>query len=159
MFFIQLNGVFSQIKLPKLISDGVVLQRNEKVKIWGWASPNEKITLNFKSKNYLTEADKEGNWAILLPAQKAGGPYEMVLKASNEIKVKDILFGDVWICSGQSNMELPMERVKEKYGEIIKNSKNDNIRQFLVPDKYDFKQPQTDLDSGNWLSVNPENVL
>jgi len=159
MFFIQLNGVFSQIKLPKLISDGVVLQRNEKVKIWGWASPNEKITLNFKSKNYLTEADKEGNWAILLPAQKAGGPYEMVLKASNEIKVKDILFGDVWICSGQSNMELPMERVKEKYGEIIKNSKNDNIRQFLVPDKYDFKQPQTDLDSGNWLSANPENVL
>ncbi len=159
MFFIQSNGVFSQIKLPKLISDGVVLQRNEKVKIWGWASPNEKITLNFKSKNYLTEADKEGNWAILLPAQKAGGPYEMVLKASNEIKVKDILFGDVWICSGQSNMELPMERVKEKYGEIIKNSKNDNIRQFLVPDKYDFKQPQTDLDSGNWLSANPENVL
>lgn len=159
MFFIQSNGVFSQIKLPKLISDGVVLQRNEKVKIWGWAAPKEKIKLEFNTKTFATEADKEGNWAILLPAQKAGGPYEMVLKASNEIKVKDILFGDVWICSGQSNMELPMERVKEKYGEIIKNSKNDNIRQFLVPDKYDFKQPQTDLDSGNWLSANPENVL
>ena len=159
LLFIHSNEMFSQIKLPKLISNGVVLQRNEKVKIWGWASPNEKITLNFKSKNYLTEADKEGNWAILLPAQKAGGPYEMVLKASNEIKIQDILFGDVWICSGQSNMELPMERVKEKYGEIIKNSKNTNIRQFLVPDKYDFKKPQTDLDSGNWLSANPNNVL
>ena len=159
LLFIPSNEIFSQIRLPKLISDGIVLQRNENVKIWGWAWPKEKINLVFKSKTYSTEADLEGNWAIILPAQKAGGPYEMVLKASNEIKIKDILFGDVWICSGQSNMELPMERVKEKYGEVIKNSKNSNIRQFLVPDKYDFKKPQTDLDSGNWVAANPETVL
>ncbi|SHF95567.1 sialate O-acetylesterase [Flavobacterium fluvii] len=159
LLFIPSNELFSQIKLPRLISNGIVLQRNVKVKIWGWASPKEKIKLEFKTKTYSTEADQEGNWTIMLPSQKAGGPYEMVLKASNEIKIQDILFGDVWICSGQSNMELPMERVKEKYGEVIKNSKNTNIRQFLVPDKYDFKNPKTDLDSGNWLSANPENVL
>jgi sialate O-acetylesterase len=159
LLFIPLNEVISQIRLPKLISDGIVLQRNEKVKIWGWAWPKEKINLVFKSKTYSTEADLQGNWAIILPAQKAGGPYEMVLKASNEIKIKDILFGDVWICSGQSNMELPMERVKEKYGEVIKNSKNSKIRQFLVPDKYDFNRPETDLDSGNWIAANPETVL
>jgi sialate O-acetylesterase len=159
LLFFQTSAVIGQIRLPKLISDGIILQRNEKVKIWGWASPKEKIKLEFKSKTYSTETDEKGNWAIILPAQKAGGPYEMVLKASNKITIKDILFGDVWICSGQSNMELPMERVKEKYGEVIKNSKNSNIRQFLVPDKYDFKKPQTDLDSGNWIAANPETVL
>ncbi|MBP6759603.1 MAG: sialate O-acetylesterase, partial [Flavobacterium sp.] len=159
LLFIPLNEVISQIKVPRLISNGMVLQRNEKVKIWGWASPKEKINLEFKSKTFTTKADQNGNWVIMLPAQKAGGPYEMTLKASNEIKIQDILFGDVWICSGQSNMELPMERVKEKYGEVIKTAENSNIRQFLVPDKYDFKNPQTDLDSGNWLSANPVNVL
>lgn len=157
--FVPSNPVFSQIRLPKLISDGVVLQRNEKVKIWGWASPNEKVNLQFQSKTYSTEADHEGNWSVLLPAQKAGGPYEMVFQGSNEIKIREVLFGDVWICSGQSNMELPMERVKEKYGEVIKNAKNNNIRQFLVPDKYDFKKEQTDLDSGNWIAANPESIL
>ena len=159
LLFIPLNEVISQIKLPRLISNGIVLQRNEKVKIWGWASPKEIIKLEFKSKTYVAKADNEGNWTIMLPAQKAGGPYEMVFKASNEIVVKDILFGDVWICSGQSNMELPMERVKEKYGEVIKNAKNNMIRQFLVPDKYDFKKPQADLDSGDWIASNPETVL
>lgn len=153
------NVILSQIKLPRLISDGIVLQRNEKVKIWGWASPKEKIKLEFKSKVYFTEADQEGNWNIILPAEKAGGPYQMTLKASNEIIIKDILFGDVWICSGQSNMELPMERLKEKYGEVIKNAKNTNIRHFLVPDKYNFQKEQTDLDSGNWVSASPETVL
>ncbi|HTG65477.1 MAG TPA: sialate O-acetylesterase [Flavobacterium sp.] len=159
LLFIPSNMILSQIKLPKLISDGVVLQRNEKVKIWGWASPKEKIKLEFKSKVYFTEADQEGNWNIILPAEKAGGPYQMALKASNEIVIKDILFGDVWICSGQSNMELPMERLKEKYGEVIKNAKNANIRHFLVPDKYNFQQEQADLDSGNWISASPETVL
>ena len=155
----QTNAVITQIRLPRLVSDGVVLQRNEKVKIWGWASPKEKVNLQFKSKNYTAKADQNGNWSIILPAQKAGGPYQMTLKASNEITIKDILFGDVWICSGQSNMELPMERLKEKYGEVIKNAKNTNIRQFLVPDKYDFKREQTDVDSGNWVAADPNTVL
>lgn len=157
--FISSNELFSQIKLPRLISDGIVLQRNEKVKIWGWAAPKEKIKLEFNTKTYATEADQNGNWNVILPAQKAGGPYEITLKASNEIKIKDILFGDVWICSGQSNMELPMERLKEKYGEIIKNSKNANIRQFLVPDKYNFNKEQIDFESGGWVSADPKTVL
>jgi len=157
--FVSFNSIIAQIKLPKLISDGVILQRNEKVKIWGWASANEKISLLFNTKTYTTEADEDGNWHIMLPAQKAGGPFTMFFKGTNEVKVQDVLFGDVWVCSGQSNMELPMERVKEKYGDIIKNSENSNIRQFLVPDKYNFKQEETDFDSGNWVSATPENVL
>lgn len=159
LFLMQMSLIFGQIKLPRLISNGMVLQRNEKVKIWGWASPKEKIKLEFKSKNYFVEADQVGNWNIILPAEKAGGPYQMTLKASNEIVIQDILFGDVWICSGQSNMELPMERLKEKYGEVIKNAKNTNIRHFLVPDKYNFQKEQADLDSGNWVSATPETIL
>lgn len=159
LFFVQMGAVKAQIRLPKLISDGVVLQRNEKVKIWGWAAPEESIQLEFKAKKYTAKADENGNWSIQLPTQKAGGPYEMSFKGTNEIRVKDILFGDVWICSGQSNMELPMERLKEKYGEVIKNAKNSNIRQFLVPDKYDFNKEQLDVDSGNWVSADPKTVL
>lgn len=159
LFFVQVGAVKAQIRLPKLISDGLILQRNEKVKLWGWASPNESVQLTFKSKKYLAKADEKGNWAIQLPAQKAGGPYEMIFNASNEIIVKDILFGDVWICSGQSNMELPMERLKEKYGDEIVNATNSNIRQFLVPDKYDFNEEKSDVDSGSWVSANPKTVL
>jgi len=148
-----------QIRLPKLISDGVILQRDEKVHMWGWASPNEEITLLFKSQTYTTKADENGDWMLILPSQNAGGPYEITLKGQNEIRIKNVLFGDVWVCSGQSNMELPLERLKEKYGEVIKNATNTNIRQFLVPDTYNFKNPQTDFNSGSWVAANPESIL
>lgn len=151
--------IYSQIKLPRLISDGMVLQRDIPVKIWGWAAPNEKIELSFNRKKFETTASQDGNWVITLPYQKAGGPYEMTLSASNTIVVKDVLFGDVWLCSGQSNMELPMERVKDKYKDIIANANNSEIRQFLVPDQYDFAKENTDLSSGEWKAVNPANIL
>lgn len=152
-------GVTSQIKLPRLISDGMVLQRDNKVKIWGWASPNEKIELEFKNKRYKTNTTADGKWMIVLPAQKAGGPYEMTFKGSNTIVVKNILFGDVWVCSGQSNMELPMDRLKDKYKDVIAKADNSEIRQFLVPDEYYFASEREDFSSGEWLSANPVNVL
>lgn len=158
-FAFQTNNIIAQIKLPRLISNGVILQRNEDLKIWGWAAANESVQMKFNSKVYNTKADSEGNWMIMLPKQKAGGPYQMVFEASNTVTVSDILFGDVWVCSGQSNMELPMERVKEKYGEEIKNATNSKIRQFLVADKYNFKKEEKDLDSGSWISCSPKNVL
>lgn len=152
-------GMFSQIKLPRLISDGMVLQRDVSVKIWGWATPNEKIQLDFKNKKYTAITASDGSWSILLPSQKAGGPYRMTLSASNTIVLKNILFGDVWICGGQSNMELPMERLDDKYPDVIAKANNDEIRQFMVPDKYDFQRENQDLDSGEWISVNPKNIL
>ncbi|MBF4507882.1 sialate O-acetylesterase [Flavobacterium sp. JLP] len=150
---------YSQIKLPRLISDGMILQRDIPVKIWGWSSPNEKVEISFNKKKFQTMSSQDGNWTIVLPAQKAGGPYEMILSASNTIALKDILFGDVWLCSGQSNMELPMERVKDKYKDSIAKADNPNIRQFLVPDQYDFAKENVDLSSGEWRSVNPQNIL
>lgn len=153
------SSIYSQIRLPRLISDGMVLQREKTVKIWGWASPNEKIELAFGQKKYNAIASSEGKWTIVLPSQKAGGPYEMIFRASNTIVLKNILFGDVWVCSGQSNMELPIDRVKDKYVDIIAKANNSNIRQFLVPDKFDFEKPYEDLDSGEWIAVNSENIL
>ena len=149
-----------QIKLPKLISDGAVLQRDTEIKIWGWASPEEEISVHFKNKVYLTKTDNQGNWHITMPAQKAGGPYKMELKGGkNTITLHNILIGEVWLCSGQSNMELTMKRLQDYYAEAIKNSKNSKIRQFLVPDAYNFIQEQSDLSNGTWMEASPENLM
>ena len=148
-----------QVRLPRLVSDGMILQRNTELKIWGWASPNESISITFNKKTYQTKADAKGDWQVKLSPIKEFGPFEMKIDASNHLVVKDILVGDVWLCSGQSNMELTMERVKEKYSAIIASSENSNIRQFLVPDKFDFKQPQTDVESGSWIQASPKTLL
>jgi len=153
------SPLFSQIRLPHLLSDGMVLQRDAKVKIWGWAAPNEKIELQFINKSYHTSANSDGEWYIILKNLKAGGPYTMEIRASNTITLSDIMIGDVWVCSGQSNMELSMKRVSPIYQEEIANSANPSIRQFIVPQKYNFNQPQQDLSSGTWKSVNPQSIL
>ncbi|MBW1654986.1 sialate O-acetylesterase [Flavobacterium quisquiliarum] len=152
-------AINAQIKLPRLISDGMILQRDTKINIWGWASPKENIELDFKGKKYKTITAEDGKWTIQLPSQKAGGPFEMTLKGINTIVLKNILFGDVWLCSGQSNMELPMDRLKDKYKEVITKSENSKIRQFLVPDEYYFEKERNDFSTGAWVEANPQNVL
>lgn len=152
-------AALAQVRLPKLISNGMVLQRDLPVKIWGWASKNESINIKFDGKDYNVKADNDGNWELLLPAKKAGGSYEMNITAKNKITLKNIIFGDVFLCSGQSNMELPMGRLIDQYPGVIANSENPNIRQFLVPDEYDFKQERTDFSGGSWQAANPKSVL
>lgn len=148
--------VEAKIKLPALVSDGMVLQRNQKLNIWGKADANEKVEVKFLNKSYKTTANQNGNWKIILPEQKAGGPYTMTI---NEITLKDILIGDVWLASGQSNMELPMRRLTPLYSNEIQNANNQNIRFFTVPQKYSFKSPQTELDGGKWEATNPQTIL
>ena len=147
------------IRLPRLISDGAILQRDMELNIWGWASPGEKVELVFKNNSYHTEADLNGRWKLILPPQNEGGPYEMTFKGTNELVLQNILFGEVWICSGQSNMELTMQRLKDQYPDIIEHSNNSNIRQFLVPDQYDFNAEHDDLVSGSWQEASPENIF
>lgn len=145
--------IFSQIKLPELISDGVVLQRDTKVKVWGWASPGEEITMTFKKKKYKAVANNEGSWEIMMKPQKAGGPYEMIFKGKNKVKVSNVMFGDVWICSGQSNMTIYMERVKEKYPDEIAHVNFPNIRYFFIPTTNNLNGPQKELPPGEWKSA------
>jgi sialate O-acetylesterase len=147
--------VNAKIKLPKLVSDGMILQRDQKLKIWGQAEIGEKVEVQFRNKKYNTIADNSGNWKITFPEMKSGGPFTMTI---NEITLKNILIGDVYLCSGQSNMELPMRRVKTRYPEELTNANNSNIRFFTVPQKYDFKKSQNDLESGSWEETNPQNI-
>jgi sialate O-acetylesterase len=153
------HTAFCQVRLPLLVSDGMVLQRDAQIKVWGWADAGEKVTLDFNGKTTSATAGTDGKWMVSLEALKAGGPYVMEIKADNHITLTNILIGDVWICSGQSNMELPMARVKDKYPDVIAACDNDQIRQFLVPDRYNFKSPQEDFESGNWVAANPKSVL
>ncbi|HEX6426897.1 MAG TPA: sialate O-acetylesterase [Niastella sp.] len=153
------NPVMSQVKLPRLISDNMVLQRDAKLSIWGWAATGEKVTIHFNGKTYNATTAADSTWTISLPAMKAGGPYDMEITGSNRILIKNIVMGDVWVCSGQSNMELPMERVKEKYVAEIAQSTNPAIRQFNVSTTYDFQKSRKDFESGNWQSADPQTVL
>ena len=151
--------VVAQVKLPRLISDNMVLQRDTKLTIWGWAAVGEKVTVHFKDKTYTATTGADSTWLIALPACKAGGPYDMKIDGSNHLVIKNILIGDVWACSGQSNMELPMERVKEKYPAVIAQSANPAIRQFNVATTYDFQKAHKDYESGNWQMADPQTVL
>ncbi|MGP3778469.1 sialate O-acetylesterase [Halanaerobium saccharolyticum] len=147
------------LKLPSLINDGMVLQQNEEIKIWGWALPQEEVKVIFKEEEYLTAANTEGEWSLFLPAQKAGGPFEMkIIAAAEEITVSDILIGEVWLCSGQSNMELPMQRVKDRYAEEIKAAGNDQIREFKLPITYNFKDENKDIKGASWKKVSQNTI-
>ncbi|MDC6366196.1 MULTISPECIES: sialate O-acetylesterase [Flavobacteriaceae] len=137
----------------------MVLQRDSKTKVWGWASPQEKVELRFKNNTFKTIADKNGNWSFELKPQKAGGPFEMIFKGKNEIKVDNILFGDVWICSGQSNMVTPMERVKEKYPEEVATANFDEIRNFFISTTNNLQGPQEDLPKGQWKPAIKEHIM
>lgn len=159
IFCFQATNLICQVRLPRLISDGVVLQRRVELKLWGWAAPDETVELVFWGKKYTTRADNNGDWSLILPPQDAGGPFDMIFSADDTIIIRNVLFGDVWVCSGQSNMELTMERVKEKYPSVISESENNYIRQFIVPDKFDFKEAHNDLDGGSWESADPEKML
>ncbi|MGN6292314.1 MAG: sialate O-acetylesterase [Chitinophagaceae bacterium] len=149
VLFITLNS-FAQVKLPRLIRDSMILQRDEKINLWGWASPNEKVNIRFNGKVYKTTADKGGNWKLQLPPTKAGGPYTMDITASNKITLREILFGDVWFCSGQSNMVHQMNIHDVTYAREIAEANYPQIRQFWIPALSSLEGPQPDLPTGNW---------
>lgn len=152
-------SLMANVRLPKLVSDGMILQRDTPLKIWGWADADEKINMRFNNLLLETGTPSDGKWQITLPAQKAGGPYEIEFSAKNKIVLKDVWVGDVWLCSGQSNMEYPMNRLADKYAREIASCENTQIRQFKVAMKYDFNQPVEDYSTGKWEAVNPQTIL
>jgi sialate O-acetylesterase len=148
----------AEVKLPRLVSSGMVLQRDQPIRIWGWADIGEEISLTFRSKTYTTRTGQDKRWALNIEPQKAGGPFKMRI---NNIELQDLLIGDVWLCAGQSNMEAVMNRpnIKENYKLVIQNSNYPLIRQFTVKKDMAFNPvPDVASDKG-WVSVNPETVL
>ena len=150
------SNLYAEIRLPRIFCNNMVIQRNMEVKIYGWADAYERVEITFLKKKQKTKADKNGNWQIKLPAQIAGGPYEMQIKGENTIELKNIMFGDVWICSGQSNMYFRVAAAKNAYLDI-NDANYENIRLFQI-DKDANYQVKTDLASGEWLKCTPENV-
>jgi len=148
----------SQVRLPALIRDSMVLQRDSKIKIWGWAAKDERIKIQFNGKIFKTIATADGKWMVWLPPMKAGGPYSMNITASNKIVLSNILMGDVWICSGQSNIVHQMELHNITYANEIANAHYPEIRHFFIPTLTDLTGPKDDLPTGNWKSANPIDV-
>lgn len=146
----------TSVKLPTLISDGMVLQRGTNLKLWGWASKGESVQISFLNKLYKTTADSNGKWEVTLPPQMAGGPYQMQI---NDISIKDVLIGDVWLCSGQSNMEIPIRRVLDLYKDEVSQINNPYIRHLKTPLTYNFTEVNDDINGGSWKSATPENIL
>ncbi|OOM78780.1 glycosyl hydrolases family 2, sugar binding domain [Clostridium puniceum] len=155
-------GYEDNISLSCLLSDGMVLQRGNQTKISGKANKSEQLKIEFLGQTYESTADGNGKWEVNFHILEAGGPYEMVItdNHNNKRRIKDILIGDVWVCSGQSNMELPVNRVIDLYEEEIYGYLNPNIRQFFTEQNYNFENPQEDLSGGSgWKSVTPESAL
>lgn len=140
------------LSLSPLFSDGMVLQRGAPVKIWG--TSGGPVTVAFLNREYRAFPDAKGGWTVTLPPLAPGGPYEM---AVNEIILHDVYIGDVWLCSGQSNMQLPMRRLKYMYPEEMEAS-CPYIRQFAVPQRESFHGPGPALEGGRWAGLSPETV-
>ena len=151
-------SAFCQAILPKLVSDGVVLQRDAEVKIWGWASKGEKVSIHFMGISYHAMANQDGEWEVMLANLKAGGPYEMQIDASNSITINDILVGDVWVCSGQSNMGLSMGSLRDVYKDEIAKMDNPYIRQFFTFPGTNFKEREKDFRFGRWQHADSNSI-
>ncbi len=144
------------VRLPKLVGDRMVLQRDTELKIWGWADPGEKVTVRFRGAHYYAEADSLGRWRAMLPPQEPGGPFLMEV---NEKVIRDVLVGDVYLCGGQSNQETPIERLVEKFPEIPV-SNNHMIRHYKVPYQEDVEGVKDDLaGDAVWHSATASEVM
>jgi sialate O-acetylesterase len=148
----------AQVKLPALIRDSMVLQRESKIKLWGWASAGEKIEVRFAGKTAKAKTGKDGRWNLSLPAMKAGGPFTMTIKGNNTITLHEILLGDVWICAGQSNMVHQMSLHSVRYADEVATVNNPQIRQFWVPNIASLQGPQNDISPGYWKAANTANI-
>jgi sialate O-acetylesterase len=160
VILLQWNSIaIANIRLPKFFSDNVVLQREHTIPVWGWADAKEKITVQLNKQTKTITTGKDGKWRIDLAAEAAGGPYILIIKGKNTITINNVLIGDVWVCSGQSNMEMPIGSwgFINNFKEEIAAANYPNIRQFLVP-KQTAVQPQTELSDGDWKICNPENA-
>jgi sialate O-acetylesterase len=145
----------AQVKLPFLFTDGLVLQREQPVRIWGEAAPGERVGVAFRGEEKSATADDLGHWELFLSPKAAGGPFELTVKASNQIVLHDVLVGDVWVASGQSNMELPLTRA-DNGKQLIAAANNPKIRILRVRKQgSEFPLRDTVADAP-WGRLSPE---
>jgi len=148
--------VMGQVKVPYILSSNMVLQRELETNIWGWATPGEKVSVSFRDQVFRTKADAEGKWIVKVLTGNAGGPFNMVIKGNTTISLDNIMVGDVWVCSGQSNMEFQLNRAENGAAEVRKaNFKN--IRLFQVQ-KNTSILPLENTAPAQWQECSPQTV-
>jgi sialate O-acetylesterase len=162
VLIISSANLFAEVKLPSIFSNNMVLQQNSEVKIWGTAAKNGsvKITTSWNKKTYTARAGNDEKWMVKVTTPAAGGPYDITITEGKTIKLNNVLIGEVWVCSGQSNMEMPMKGFMNQpvvgSNEAIATSSNASIRLFTVKRASNLA-PQSDF-TGTWLECEPENV-
>ena len=140
--------VYATVKIPRIFQSNMVLQRDMPVNIWGWANKNETVIIQTEGNTYKIKTSKDGKWMITLPKHSAGGPYSITLKGKNTIELSNILYGDIWICGGQSNMQFHVNELNYKEADSTRDN-NNSIRLFTAGLAADYV-PQDTLSSGEW---------
>tara|TARA_R110001583_G_scaffold335_3_gene3033 strand:+ start:6798 stop:8171 length:1374 start_codon:yes stop_codon:yes gene_type:complete len=158
LLFFLVNVSFANVTLPAFFSDHMVLQQNDDVKFWGWASPNEEVVIkpSWSETVYKIKANNQAYWGLKVKTPNAGGPYIVKINGYNEIILKDVLIGEVWLCSGQSNMEMSAAWGIKNGEKEVKNANNPTIRFFTIA-KTSATSPQNDLH-GDWEVCTPETM-
>lgn len=148
----------AKVTLPLMFSDGAVVQRDRPLPVWGWATPGAKVEVAFDGRSAQTIAAPDGAWRVELPAHAAGGPFVLNVneRGGDSVAVRDVLVGDVWLASGQSNMEWPVEQAQDAEQEIAR-ANDSRIRHFKVPKSWSSK-PEARLTGGQWRAASPQTV-
>ena len=150
----------AKIVLPQMFQSGMVLQRGKPIPVWGKADPQEQVTIRWQKKQYTTTADNQGRWRIDLPKTKAGGPYVLEVRGKDEEvrEISDVLVGDVWLCSGQSNIDVTIERVYPQYIDEIDHFDNSKVRLFRVRNTTNTHGVQDDILPTSWKPLTKDNA-
>ncbi|WP_324675000.1 sialate O-acetylesterase [Hymenobacter sp. GOD-10R] len=170
LLFLGLLGgaqpTLANVTLPALITDNMVLQQKSNVALWGWADPSEAVTVtaSWTKAPVKVTADAQGNWLVRVPTTKAGGPYTLTIEGKNKLTINNVLLGEVWLCSGQSNMAFPVTKRPNSGSytgiinadEVIPKANYPNIRMFTVQTKVG-DTPQKDVQ-GSWAVCSPQTV-
>ncbi len=146
-----------QVRFAKIFTDHTVLQRQKPVPVWGWANPHDKVKVSLGTQTLTAEANNEGKWLVKFPAHEAGGSFQLTANVgTNKVTLNDIVFGDVWLCSGQSNMEWTVKQA-DNFAVEKKQANFPQIRHFFV-EHLVTPHPETDLQTGQWKVCSPETV-
>ena len=151
-----LGSTWADVRLPAIFSDHMVLQRNQALRVWGWADPGETVSVTLGEDTEATTANRVGQWQVTLDARASGGPMALTIKGNNTVTLTDVVMGEVWICSGQSNMQWSFNNnVDDKEAEVAA-AQYPNIRLITVPRKT-AHMPQGDFE-GQWVPCSPDSV-
>jgi sialate O-acetylesterase len=158
LFMLQ-NVVTAQLKLPSVFGSNMVLQQGREVNVWGWAAPKASVQVTFLGKSYMATADANGSWKTKLKPAKAGAAGEMVFSSgTDQLVLNNIAVGEVWVCSGQSNMEYPLSGFSDLYGADIRSSKDDMLRYVTIQNTIDNKERSDATIKHPWTAVDPSTV-